>query len=192
MKDMGVEQWFLFVKNRDTGSILECLISKDEEYLESILSRWSNFWALMSAERLPDRNFEKSSTQCKLCPFNKQCWGSLAQLPSKTVTLEDSKLVEAAALWREGKELGKKSETRIDLAKLVFLNTALEKKANRLKVDELDITISNRSRESLNSSKVEALLKQLVKDEVILPEEVNEFYTSTEYSQLNIRDGRVK
>ena len=74
MVEESVDQWLLLLKNRDNGAVLECLISKDPEYLANITTRWKNFWVYVTAGRLPKRNFEEIGEQCKLCPFFKRCW----------------------------------------------------------------------------------------------------------------------
>ncbi|KKN11660.1 hypothetical protein LCGC14_1024340, partial [marine sediment metagenome] len=189
----GIEQWLLLVKNRDSGAVMECLIDKDPEYLAAITTRWKNFWVYMLAGRLPNRNFEKTSDQCKYCPFQKRCWGALAELPKKKVELEETEeLLRATELWREGKVFEKKAGLRLDWSKLQFENEAINQKANRLSVDGIDIIISDREREGLNTDYVRSLLARLVKEKALTPEEAKECFTVTEYTQMNVKDRQTK
>lgn len=189
-QEMGIEQWILVVKNRDTGAVLECLIDKDPEYLENIVNKWKPFWNLMAVQRLPDRNYPASSRQCQLCPFQLRCWGPLAELPNKTAEIEDPELVQAADDWRKGKKALKAGEAIVNAVKGRFQQEAINLKANRLKVNGLEVTISNRERTGVSRDSVDLLLEKLVKEGKITPEEMASCYSTSEYPQTDIRDQR--
>lgn len=74
--EMGIERWVLVLKERNNGAMLECVITKDQEYLDALSKRWKGFWMLVGAGRIPKRNFEQDTEQCRLCPFTKTCWAT--------------------------------------------------------------------------------------------------------------------
>lgn len=184
---LGVKEWILLIKNKNTAEMAECVVPMMPDYLDRVTARWKGFWSLVQVERLPGRNFERNSRACKLCPFREPCWGPLTRLPDNIVVLTDERFSELMSRWYKLKGYDGKISDQMDEIKLAFEEEAIKQKANQLVVGDSTVRVSNRERTSLNSDKVEALLERLRAEGVISTEDFDSCYQTSEYTEVRIK-----
>lgn len=192
-KALGVEEWIVLIKNKNTAELAECVIPKMPDYYDRIGDRWKGFWALIAAGRLPDRNFDRSSLNCKLCGFYNTCWEILEKLPESDGRVKwdhDPNVVERARLWREGKKYEKMAATRLELAKLTFIKIAAENGLRELSIDGLNVNVKQRSRRFIDSGYTQGLLEELLEQGHITDKQYDDCWDVTEYPEVRIADTR--
>lgn len=187
---LGIDSWIVVIKNKNTSELAECIVPKMPSIIDNIDKRWLSFWTMMSVERLPNRNFEIGSIQCKLCPFRKRCWDGLSKLGDTTVEVPE--VGEAVSNWRTGISMTKTGDKLVASAKLVFEQTALKVKSAHLRADDLTVNINLRSRSGIDKDHVENLLTILLREGVITKEQFDKCWTETEYIELRMRDDKPK
>ena len=191
-RELGITEWIVLIKNKNTAELAECIIPLMPDYLDYVTSRWRGFWGYMTAKRLPGRNFEKGSIECRYCSFRERCWGPLGRLRKRTVELDDPDLVHTAQLWREGKDFEKRATTRLELSKLRFEQAAIQNNSDRIIVDELEIQVNIRSRTSLSTGYVSELLERLRREGALTDDVYNECWDETTYTEVRVADRRKR
>jgi len=71
---LDIQTGFLLYENKDTQKIKIYEVEKNSELVNKIKSRAKSLKRILEKKKLPKRPFEKSSKQCKRCPFKKVCW----------------------------------------------------------------------------------------------------------------------
>ena len=182
----GVEEWILIMKNKNTAEYAECIIPKDQEYIDNLAAKWKGFWGLMQVGRLPERFFSSDSDECERCPFFESCWAPLKRIKDGAIEVEG---LEKAASWRRE---GVRSATHGDLlkqaARLEFEKQHIKHEVEKVTIDGLTSKLSHRSREGLDSDRVKILLGRMVREEHITEEEYFNCLTETEYDEIRFTD----
>lgn len=193
----NVDGWIAIIKNKNTAELAECLVEKDTEYLLGILARWSGFWALMAAKRLPPRFFSDDSTECQYCPFQERCWNvkhPLALIGKKEVSLSEKSILaldQAVEDRRRGKAAQTISETMLESARKVFVQEMINYETNELTHSGLTSTISEITPHRLNTDPVKELLSELLDTGVISEERYDSLWTDNPYQEVRFKDRRV-
>jgi hypothetical protein len=188
-KFMGIDQYILIMKNKNTAELAEFQIDKQPEYLEYLHDRWSNFWSLVTKKKLPERAFSSDSVECQYCPFRLRCWGNEFELRPETLELnEDEELQEVVKIWREGRSLEKSSAVRIEYSKLKFANRFEEIGVDKLIVDDFQVSLSRVTSKRLSNERATNLLYYMVREGYIDRETVDSCFDTGESIRITPRD----
>jgi hypothetical protein len=102
-------------------------------------------------------NYEETNEKCKQCEWIEDCKND------KPVPDEfRDKMVFAAKLWREAKELEQLSSDKMATAKGIFTTVIKDTKINNLRIENLSITLNSQTRKTLITEIVEQYLPPFV------------------------------
>jgi hypothetical protein len=185
-QQMGIEEWIVIIKDKNTSEFVEFVVPKLPDYLDALDRKWYSFWSLMSVERVPKHFFEQDSMECSRCEYRKTCWGLVQGFKKESITLDT---LEQAASWRRrGLELEKEADLLLSSARHEFLMAAIDNEVDQVIGSGLKATVSYRKSKRLDTRAVEGYLKLHV-----TPEEMEGFYNVTEYPEVRfskVKDGR--
>ena len=71
---LDLKTGFLLYENKDSQKIKLFEVVYNEDLIAKILKRLEAIRDIVKNNKLPKRPFEKDSSQCKVCDFNKICW----------------------------------------------------------------------------------------------------------------------
>jgi hypothetical protein len=186
---LGLSRAIVLLKNRSNAALHEELIPGDSRYYQRILDRATRLWESIQRHELFEREYSRESRQCAWCRYNHYCWPEVdfehAESGGRAarVLVEDGGMIEAAGIWRDGKELEARAKELIGIARGVFDVYMTERDVSGvIDVDGLEITRSRRTRESIDLNLAKRTLPEEVLDKLV---------KRTEYSELRIADRRT-
>lgn len=155
------------VKCRDTGEIRRFVVPYQGTSLDgwdelpllqpfdSVVTRLRQVEQHILAGAVPDYSYDDKSSQCRYCSYRYLCLEQQREIPG--VELPD--LLEAAALWKEGKQLEAEAETKLEAAKLSFLTYAKEQGMEKFRVGGVSVSYAGKKqRRYLDEAKLRELL----------------------------------
>ena len=153
----------LAVKCRDTGEIIKRFLDKPPMDFNVILDKLHEVELCVRDGVLPEVTFDEKSDQCRWCRFRYLCTKEeKEETPAKEVT--SPTLLEAAELYKEGKQYERMAEERIDQAKNVFIGHAKEQGLEKFRTGGLSISwLGERTKRFLSEKR----LKELVDEKII-------------------------
>ena len=145
----------LAVKCRDTGQLLETILPDPPMDFYSILDKLLQVEvSVREGELYPATCDEKDKRYCSfrfLCePSEEKALAKVESLPS---------LIEAAALWKEGKQLESQAEERLEQAKQAFIAYPQSSQVDKFSVGGVSVSyLGKKSRIYLDEAKLKELL----------------------------------
>lgn len=152
----------LAVKNRDTGEIIKTEFKEPPMSFNDIVDKLNMVELCVMDGVLPDAEFSDDRDQCRWCRFKYLC--SKPEVEEKVKLENLPTLVEAAQLHKEGKELAKLADERIESAKETFLAHSKSNKVDKFKVAGVSVSyLGQRQKRYLD----EVELKKLVSEDIL-------------------------
>ena len=188
--EYGIERWVLLMKNKNTADLAEFIVEKDTEYLDKLIRKWKGFWGYTEAGRLPDRFFADDSNECRRCVFREKCWGLPERPTNGKDILDIPELATAASLRRSGVVLKKEGEDMIEESRMQFLTEHIRHETDKIKCDDMFSTVSERTRQGLNSGNVNKLLAEMLENGTINGDQYEDCFSQTNYQEVRFRDRR--
>ncbi len=186
----GIDNWVLIMKNKNTAELAECIVPKDPVYMDTLIKKWTGFWGLTQAGRLPERFFSDDSIECRRCLFRKKCWnlGEISHTGRDVLYVEG--LEKAAELRREGTSLKKDADYMLEEARMAFLTEHIRNEVDRIECDDLMSVVSDRSRKGLNSGEVNKVLAHMLEKGNIDYQQYEDCFSESNYQEVRFRDKR--
>lgn len=72
----GIDKGIIFIENKNDQSILEFPITYDEEMAEELIDKIMYCVTHAKSNDIPERDYTKSTFQCKYCDYAEMCWSS--------------------------------------------------------------------------------------------------------------------
>ena len=184
----GIDKWILVMKNKNTAELAECIITKDDDYINRLIRKWKGFWAYIEAGRLPERFFGDDSIECRRCLFREKCWNLGEVFTSKEDVVHVKGLEKFASMRREGSLLKKDAEGLLEEARMAFLTEHINKEANRIECDGLTSTVSERNRRGLDSTEVNKVLAHMLEKGNIDDQQYDDCFNDSTYQEVRFKD----
>lgn len=126
--------------------------------INSVLDKIHYVQLLVESSELPPAEFAEGTPQCSWCRWKYLC-SKEEKEEAKKVT--EPNLLEAAAKWREGKELATQGEAMKEEAQLAFLNHAKTNKIDKYRVGGVSVSYLGEATRQFIDDK---LLKEIAPD----------------------------
>ena len=189
--EYGIDNWVLLMKNKNTAELAECIVPKDPVYMDMLVKKWTGFWGLTQAGRLPERFFSDDSIECRRCLFREKCWGLGEVTTDKRDVMYVEGLEHAASLRREGTMEKKEAEYKLEEARMAFLTEHIRQEVNRIECDDLMSTVSERNRRGLDSGETNKVLAKMLEQGHIDYQQYEDCFSETSYQEVRFRDKRT-
>ena len=164
------------VKNRDTGEIIKTELSETLMSFDDILDKLNMVELCVQDSVLPEATFSDDRDQCQWCHYHYLC---IKKGPKKLTKISEPNLLEAAKLWREGKQYEDMAKERIEDSRRTFLNYMKPNAINKCQVEKISISYNERVRQMIDEKKAK---------EILPAETISQITKEIKYDDLRIRE----
>ena len=167
---------FYAVQNRDTGELLKYSIPRNGKFIElegferleipityeQVESKLHLVELGVQNQDLPQTAFDEKSNECRWCRVRYLC--SKEDKEEKAKDLNLPTLLEAAELYKEGKQFERMAEERVEQARQVFITHAKEQGLEKYRVQNLSISYRGQKTKKWLDEKT---IRSLVSPEIV-------------------------
>ncbi len=175
MQPSGPQDCWFVVKNKNTGEIIIKKISADAEAIAKNIARLADILVAVKFGELPAEECQFLDRRYSWCNYNKYCH----QEQEVAATVTEAEVLEAAEIWHRAKALQNEYEELMESARGAFENYMRRRGLRGMKCADLQITLSDRERTSLDEEKLKTWLSAIQLDQA---------RKITPYSELRVRE----
>lgn len=154
MARLNLTRTLLVVKNRNNAALYEELIPLDLNAYADVLTRAQKTWDCIESGTLANQEYPKDSSHCSWCSYNHHCWPIVdfdhGEGGKEALLVEDGDVIEAADVWRSGKEYEARAKEMISSARGTFETFMTAKGQTSIDADGLKAVASQQTRESIS------------------------------------------